>query len=159
MSAELVTAVQTACDRFASRIVDPCKGIIIPDTDEELNWHAFLAHSLDMQGFRADWFVGRWPNAQWSDFRTLHQRGLGVAELASLWEIEPIRRALEHPSEAGLKMSASSRTMVVTASAAMTAELRLIVCSRSWVSSWMPQIGFGTLRALLMSIIVIILAY
>ncbi len=103
MSLGLVIAVRTACDRFVHRIVDPDGGIIIPDTDEEMNWHAFLAHSLDMQGFRADWFVGRWPNAQWSDFRTLHQRGLGVTELASLWEIGPIRHALEHPGDAGLK--------------------------------------------------------
>jgi hypothetical protein len=82
--------------------------VSIPDTDEELNWHAFLAHSLDMQGFRADWFVGRWPNAQWGEFRTLHQRGLGVAELSSLWEIEPLKRALGRPEEAGLKTVADA---------------------------------------------------
>lgn len=112
MSAGLVAAVQAACERFVRRIVDPEAGIIIPDTDDELNWHAFLGHSLDMQGFRADWFVGRWPNAEWGDFRTLYARGLGVAELASLWEIEAIRRALERPADAGLRTVVDATEML-----------------------------------------------
>ena len=32
--------------------------VLIPDTDDELNWHAFLGHSIDMQGFRAAEFSG-----------------------------------------------------------------------------------------------------
>lgn len=33
-------------------------GVAIPDTEEDLNWHAFLGHSIDMQGFRAAEFAG-----------------------------------------------------------------------------------------------------
>jgi hypothetical protein len=33
-------------------------GVLIADNDDELNWHAFLGHSLDMQGFRAGELVG-----------------------------------------------------------------------------------------------------
>lgn len=80
--------------KFAGAIFDR-PGVLIPDTEEDLNWHAFLGHSLDMQGFRAAEFAGvddltrRAPN-----FVPLRQRGIGVAELASLWEIPPIRKHL-----------------------------------------------------------------
>lgn len=30
----------------------------VPDTDEEMNWRLFIAHSQDMQGFAADIFIG-----------------------------------------------------------------------------------------------------
>jgi hypothetical protein len=95
----LRTAVEHACEQFAGQITDPCGGVIIPDEEEELNWHAFLAHSLDMQGFRADWFVGRWPNPEWPQFRTLSDRGIGIRELAALWEIAPIKDALSAPAQ------------------------------------------------------------
>lgn len=42
---------------YAQRIVTR-PGILIPDTDEDLTWHAFLGHSIDMQGFRAAEFAG-----------------------------------------------------------------------------------------------------
>ena len=32
--------------------------IPIRDSEDELNWHAFLGHSIDMQGFRAAEFAG-----------------------------------------------------------------------------------------------------
>ena len=32
--------------------------VLIPDAEDDLNWHAFLGHSIDMQGFRAAEFVG-----------------------------------------------------------------------------------------------------
>lgn len=96
---DLRSAVEQACERFKDRILDPCSGVVIPDTEEELNWHAFLAHSLDMQGFRADWFVGKQRNPNWPEFKTLYDRGIGVQQLASLWEIEPIRAALSRPRD------------------------------------------------------------
>lgn len=59
----------------------------IPDTEEELNWHAFLAHSQDMQGFRADFFVGV-PHGkdEKSEPFTLKALGLDVGELAGVWQ-------------------------------------------------------------------------
>lgn len=103
MMLEAGRAVRQACQEFADRILDPKGGIVIPDTDEELNWHAFLAHSLDMQGFRADWFVGRQPNPDWPSFRTLRDRGIGVREMASLWAVPAIRDSLLRPREYGLR--------------------------------------------------------
>jgi hypothetical protein len=47
--------------RYAAAILER-PGILIPDTEEDLNWHAFLGHSLDMQGFRAAEFVGVDPS-------------------------------------------------------------------------------------------------
>ncbi len=80
--------------RFASDILDR-PGVLIADTDEDLNWHAFLGHSIDMQGFRAAEFVGvddltrRAPQ-----FVPLKRRGLGVPELGGLWEIPSLREHL-----------------------------------------------------------------
>ena len=42
---------------YASMILNRWQ-ILIPDTEDDLNWHAFLGHSIDMQGFRAAEFVG-----------------------------------------------------------------------------------------------------
>src|SRR3989304_3118311 len=66
--------------------------VLIPDTDADLNWHAFLGHSIDTQGFRAGEFAGVdfLPTAA-PAFIPLKQRGLGVPELGALWEIAPIR--------------------------------------------------------------------
>jgi hypothetical protein len=67
-------------------------GVLIPDTDDDLTWHAFLGHSIDMQGFRAAEFAGvdalSRPAAR---FRSLKERGLGVPELGRLWHIRQIQ--------------------------------------------------------------------
>ena len=51
------TTVNTGCTeldlvwgKFAAEIVGR-PGVLIPDTEDDLNWHAFLGHSIDMQGF------------------------------------------------------------------------------------------------------------
>jgi hypothetical protein len=79
---------------YATDILDR-PGILIPDTDEDLTWHAFLGHSLDQQGFRAAEFAGvdrlTKPAPR---FVPLRQRDLGVRELASLWRIDGIREHL-----------------------------------------------------------------
>lgn len=83
---ELDLAWQT----YASMILNRSQ-ILIPDTDEDLTWHAFLGHSIDMQGFRAAEFAGVDPltrNA--AKFVPLKTRGIGVPELASLWEVPEI---------------------------------------------------------------------
>jgi len=67
-------------------------GILIADTDDDLTWHAFLGHSIDMQGFRAAEFAGVVPlTRQAPKFIPLRQRGIGVPQLADLWEIAAIR--------------------------------------------------------------------
>lgn len=71
--------------------------VLIPDTDDELNWHAFLGHSIDMQGFRAAEFAGVDPLTKRApDFVSLKQREIGVVELASLWDIDAIQDHLLH---------------------------------------------------------------
>jgi hypothetical protein len=71
--------------------------VLISDTEDDLNWHAFLGHSLDMQGFRAAEFAGvdaiSKPN---KDFKSLKTRGIGVEELGKLWEIDAVRNHLLH---------------------------------------------------------------
>jgi len=79
---------------YASMILNRSQ-ILVPDTDDDLTWHAFLAHSIDMQGFRAAEFTGVDPltrNAP--NFVPLKTRGIGVPELAALWEIPEIRQHL-----------------------------------------------------------------
>lgn len=69
--------------------------IPIPDTDDNQNWHAFLGHSIDMQGFRAAEFAGIDPLTRKAPgFVPLKPRGIGVTELASLWDVPEIRRHL-----------------------------------------------------------------
>ncbi|MEX2113461.1 MAG: hypothetical protein WD845_09760 [Pirellulales bacterium] len=69
--------------------------ILIPDTEGDLNWHAFLGHSLDMQGFRAAEFFGVDElTRSVPGFTPLKSLGIGVAELGALWEIEPIQNYL-----------------------------------------------------------------
>ena len=69
--------------------------ILIPDTDDDLTWHAFLAHSIDMQGFRAAEFAGVDPLTRTAPkFVPLKARGIGVPELGLLWEIPEIRQHL-----------------------------------------------------------------
>ena len=99
--ADIPRSISTACQEldnlwelYADKIIDR-PGIAIPDTDEDLTWHAFLGHSIDMQGFRAAEFAGVDPLTRRAPgFMTLRERGLGVKALASLWEIPEIRKHL-----------------------------------------------------------------
>jgi hypothetical protein len=69
--------------------------ILIPDTEDDLNWHAFLGHSIDMQGFRAAEFAGVDALTRSApQFVPLKTKGIGVPELASLWQIPAIRNHL-----------------------------------------------------------------
>ena len=70
-------------------------GLLIADTDEDLSLHAFLGHSVDMQGFRAGEFVGVDPSPASKDFVSLKVREIGVKELADLWNINGIREHLQ----------------------------------------------------------------
>lgn len=95
---EIPTSISTGCPeldlvwgRFAHSIVHDAR-IPIPDTEDDLNWHAFLGHSLDMSGFRAAEFVGVDALTKPSPmFMPLNTRGIGIPELASLWEVSAIR--------------------------------------------------------------------
>jgi len=70
-------------------------GVLIPDADDDLTWHAFLGHSIDMQGFRAAEFAGVEPLSRPAPkFRSLRERGLGVPELARLWHVRQIQDQL-----------------------------------------------------------------
>ncbi len=81
------------CSKFANQILR--SPILIPDTEDDLNWHAFLGHSIDMQKVRAAEFVGVDPLTVNADaFVPLKERGIGVRELGGLWEIEAIRSFL-----------------------------------------------------------------
>jgi hypothetical protein len=76
---------------YASMILNRSQ-ILIPDTDDDLNWHAFLGHSIDMRGFRAAEFAGvDQLTRNGPKFVPLMKRGIGVPELASLWQILSIR--------------------------------------------------------------------
>lgn len=66
-------------------------GFLIADTNDDLNYHAFLGHSVDMQGFRAGEFVGVDPMKGASNFVPLKYVEIGVRQLASLWEETTIR--------------------------------------------------------------------
>lgn len=79
----------------ALTILDRSKVALIPDTDDDLNWHAFLGHSIDMQGFRAAEFAGVDPlTRQAPRVISLKDRNVGVRELASLWDVPAIRQHL-----------------------------------------------------------------
>jgi hypothetical protein len=95
--------------RYANLVVDR-PGIGIPDTDDDLTWHAFLGHSIDMQGFRSPEFAGvdamTRPAPQ---FVSLRERRVGVPELASLWAVPAIREHLLH----GTRCVPLSRTLDV----------------------------------------------
>jgi len=91
-------------DRWADDIVSG-PGVAIPDTEEDLNWHAFLGHHQDMQGFDAGQFAGVDPYKGPGPFRCLRERGLGVKELADLWQIASIRESLCAPSTGGSQLA------------------------------------------------------
>jgi len=95
------TEIKTACWELDyawttySQVIFDKSDILIQDTEADLNWHAFLGHSIDMQGFRAAEFAGVDELSKSVDgFRSLKQRGIGVKELGKLWEIKPIRNHL-----------------------------------------------------------------
>lgn len=91
---------------FAHGILEK-QGIMIPDTDDDLSWHAFLGHSIDMQGWRAAEFVGvDTLTKDAPDFTSLQTRGIGVRELGELWDVDSIREHLLHGT-AGLPISAT----------------------------------------------------
>lgn len=87
------TELDTAWAAYAQPIFEG--GILIPDTEDDLNWHAFLGHSIDMQGFRAAEFVGVDALTKTAPgFRPLKEQGIGLREMAHLWEVEPIQEHL-----------------------------------------------------------------
>ena len=93
--------IQTGCDELDAAWKTYIKLIIydsdipIADTEDDLNWHAFLGHSIDMQGFRAAEFAGVDELSKPANgFKPLNQRGIGVPELGKLWEIEAIQNHL-----------------------------------------------------------------
>ncbi len=100
MARSIPSTISTGCPeldlvwkKFAEQIVR--SPILIPDTEDDLNWHAFLGHSLDMQGFRAAEFVGVDELTKPApDFVPLKTLGIGVAEFGRLWEIDAIRNYL-----------------------------------------------------------------
>lgn len=75
--------------KFVQQILEST--ILIADTEDDVNWHSFLGHSLDMQGFRAAEFVGVDALTREIQFTPLKARGIGIRELAQLWEIDAIR--------------------------------------------------------------------
>lgn len=85
-------------------------GVMIPDTDEDLNWHAFLGHTIDMQGFRAAEFSGVDALTRRADFRSLMSRGIGVRQLGELWEVAAIRQHLLSGAR-GTPMETTYRTL------------------------------------------------
>lgn len=67
-------------------------GVMIEDTEDALNWHAFLGHSIDMQGFRAAEFAGVDTISKPAPgFVSLKDRGIGVSELGALWDAPAIQ--------------------------------------------------------------------
>ena len=88
-----VRHLRSLLERWGDGIVNG-PGVAIPDTDEDLNWHAFLGHHQDMQGFEAGKFAGADPYTGRGEFRSLRARGIGVRDLASLWGVPAIRDKL-----------------------------------------------------------------
>jgi hypothetical protein len=82
-------ALNEAWAKYMPRIVTE-DGVFIKDTDEAMNWHAFLGHSVDMQGFRAAEFSGTDRPSFDTTFVSLRDRGLGVKQLGELWGISAI---------------------------------------------------------------------
>lgn len=85
-----------AWELYSKEIIDRT-AVLISDAEDDLNWHAFLGHSLDMQGFRAAEFAGvDTISKPAKDFKSLKIRGIGVTELGKLWEIDAVRSHLLH---------------------------------------------------------------
>ena len=117
-------------------------GILICDTDDDLTWHAFLGHSIDMQGFRAAEFAGVDPlPKEASNFRSLRERSLGVPELARLWQVSGIQA---HLLDRGSGKSLSTTLEVLRAHGGESGE------SLADAFQWFPRRkGNWTVRALL----------
>jgi hypothetical protein len=114
------TQLDQAWARYVPIIIDR-PGVAIPDTENDLNWHAFLGHSIDMQGFRAAEFAGADALTRKAPgFVTLKDHGLGVQELASLWDIPAVQDHL-----LGLKGLPLSATLDVLKGAGGTAGVSL----------------------------------
>src|SRR5579871_4809799 len=90
-------ALNSAWAKYAAGLINR-PGVLIPDTEAELNWHAFLGHSVDMQGFRAAEFAGVDSLSQNTalPFKSLKEREIGVERLAALWHVGAIRDHLLH---------------------------------------------------------------
>ncbi|HUT28152.1 MAG TPA: hypothetical protein VMX13_00050 [Sedimentisphaerales bacterium] len=85
--------IDEAWAEYSQRILE--SSILIADENDDLNWHAFLGHSVDMQGFRAAEFSGADALSKpVLGFRPLKERGIGVSQLANLWDVGAIRRHL-----------------------------------------------------------------
>lgn len=94
------------------KIITEESAILIADTEEDLNLHAFLGHSIDMQGFRAAEFIGVDTLSKPADnFTPLKQLGIGICELGKLWEIEPIRNHLLYKTQ-GTEISSSYDVLI-----------------------------------------------
>lgn len=110
--ANVPTAIKTGCPEldlvwrtFAPDILNR-PHVMIPDTEEDLNWHAFLGHSIDMQGFRAAEFAGVDPLSKPAPgFIPLRERKIGVPELGQLWEVPAIQQHLMGKNLGPLKTS------------------------------------------------------
>ena len=88
-----------AWERYCYTITEE-SDILIPDTEDALNWHAFLGHSIDMQGFRAAEFAGVDKLSKPAPgFIPLNQIGIGIPELGSLWDIPAVRNHLLHNTQ------------------------------------------------------------
>jgi hypothetical protein len=105
--------ISTACrqlndvwSRYARHVFNN-PGVLIADTGDALNWHAFLGHTLDMQEFKAAEFAGADPLSRLTrkGFTSLKDRSLGVVELAALWDIEPVSKHLLAVTAFGAKNS------------------------------------------------------
>jgi hypothetical protein len=98
--------IQTNCSELNEawtkygKIITEESQILIADTDETLNFHAFLGHSIDMQGFRAAEFSGADSLSKpANNFTSLKQLGIGIRELGQLWEIETVRNHLLYKTQ------------------------------------------------------------
>lgn len=81
-------------ERYAADILNR-PHVLIPDTEEDLNWHAFLGHSIDMQGFRAAEFAGIDPMSRSAPhFVPLQDRDIGVSQLGEVWDLPAIQTHL-----------------------------------------------------------------
>ena len=107
-------ALNAAWDTYAHDLLTK-PGFLIPDTEDDLNFHAFLGHSVDMQGFRAGEFVGVDSMSSASSFVPLQRIGIGVMQLATLWDVTPIREYLLAATRRGGKTSVESTCAVLAA--------------------------------------------
>jgi hypothetical protein len=88
--------------------------VSIPDTEDGLNWHAFLGHAFDLQGSRAGEFVGvDKPPKPRPSFTPLKDRGLGIATLAGLWKVKQIQDHLREVTGRGHSQSVATTRLTL----------------------------------------------